>query len=83
MLRLEDVGMCRTVGASGPRVLTGRHSVCRLLDINQYMFLNMSINSQIFSVSLKFSFKRNTTAAVNETRHIQTTFSLVNASSPT
>lgn len=29
MLRLEDVGMCRTVGASGPRVRIGRHSVCR------------------------------------------------------
>lgn len=34
MLRLEDVGMCRTVVlSSGPRVLTGRHSICRLLDI--------------------------------------------------
>lgn len=34
-----------------------------------YMFLNMSINSQIFIVSLKFSFKTNTTAAINETSH--------------
>lgn len=81
MLKLEDVGMCRTAGASGPRVLTGRHSIWRLLDINRYMFLNMSINSQIFSVSLKFSFK--TTAAINETLHIQTTFSLVKTSLPT